>query len=103
MLIHTTMQWHNVTLTGNDLFALFQKKTNASIYAGHILNCLSHDMEVLDSSLSNSLCVVLFQLATFITWGFVLKNADAQLTIYSSIYPAYMIHSLRDCTASKHW
>ena len=34
-------------------------------------------------------------------WEFVLKNADVQLTIYSTIYSAYMTHSLRGCTAPK--
>ena len=44
-----------------------EKKINTSIYTGRILNHLSRDMEVLDSSFSNSLRAVLFQLATFIT------------------------------------
>jgi len=55
--------------------------TDIVIYAGRILNRLSRDMEVLDSSLSNSLRAVLFRLATFI----------ASIITVAYVFPLFLI------------
>ena len=59
----------------------FSDLTEAGIYAGRILNRLSRDMEVLDSSLSNSLRAVLFRLATFI----------ASIVTVAYVFPLFLI------------
>ncbi len=55
--------------------------TDTCIYAGRILNRLSRDMEVLDSSLSNSLRAVLFRLATFV----------ASIVTVAYVFPIFLI------------
>ncbi|KIM25383.1 hypothetical protein M408DRAFT_210000 [Serendipita vermifera MAFF 305830] len=62
-LVHATMRWHDVTPTGR------------------ILNRLSRDMEVLDSSLSGSLRAVMFRLATFF----------ASIVTVAYVFPLFLI------------
>jgi ABC-type multidrug transport system fused ATPase/permease subunit len=63
------------------IYSLFFDLTDPSISAGRILNRLSRDMEVLDSSLSNSLRAVLFRLATFV----------ASIATVAYVFPIFLI------------
>jgi ABC-type multidrug transport system fused ATPase/permease subunit len=76
-LVYGTMRWHDVTPTGMPSMASKQKLIK---HAGRILNRLSRDMEVLDSSLSNSLRAVMFRLATFI----------ASILTVTYVFPAFL-------------
>lgn len=77
-LVHATMRWHDVTPTGGILLRIFIKTNDPS---GRILNRLSRDVEVLDSSLSNSLRAVMFRLATFL----------ASVLTVAYVFPAFLI------------
>src|SRR5260221_10559679 len=61
--------------------SVFCDLINMSIFKGRILNRLSRDMEVLDSSLSNSLRAVLFRLATFV----------ASIATIAYVFPLFLV------------
>jgi ABC-type multidrug transport system fused ATPase/permease subunit len=86
-LVHSSVDpistwYHALARCNPDGYAfLASKRKLINMHAGRILNRLSRDMEVLDSSLSNSLRAVIFRLATFI----------ASVLTVTYVFPAFLL------------